>query len=235
MRVERVRRVAGTPLAATVPDQLPSTVAQLIEVTQSVLVLGSRQGVELVDLAAARAAGVEVLRRHSGGGAVLLHPQRSLWLDVLVPRADPLWSDDVSVAFHWLGAVWVDALAHLGVVASMHRDPLERTAWGSLVCFGALGPGEVAVDGRKVVGMSQRRTRAGARFQCLVHDAWEPGLLLDLLILSPAERADAMDDLAGRAAGPGVALGDVERSVLDRLGIALGEGKRQGRRRTTPA
>lgn len=213
-----MHRVAGAPLASALPDPLPSTVAQLVDVAQSVLVLGSRQGVELVDHAAARAAGVEVVRRHSGGGAVLLHPQRSLWLDVLVPRADPLWCDDVGVAFHWLGEVWLDALADLGVVASMHRGLLERTAWGSLVCFGALGPGEVAVNGRKVVGMSQRRTRAGARFQCLVHDAWEPAELLDLLILSPDERAAAMDDLPARAAGPGVALSEVERSVLDRLG-----------------
>jgi hypothetical protein len=29
-------------------------------------------------------------------------------------------------------------------------------------------------DGAKVVGISQRRTRLGARFQCAVYHAWRP-------------------------------------------------------------
>lgn len=99
----------------------------------------------------------------------------------------------------------------------MHRGGLARTPWGSLVCFGALGPGEVVVAGRKVVGMSQRRTRAGSRFECLVHDAWEPKELLSLLVLAPEQRMAAADDLRDRAAGPGVDLVDLERSIVDRL------------------
>jgi lipoate-protein ligase A len=190
---------------------------QVLDIEQSLLVLGSRQTVELVDTDAAQRAGVEVIRRHSGGGAVLLHPGRSLWIDVLLPRTDPLWSDDVGLAFHWLGDVWVGALADVGVPAAMHRGGLTNTVWGSLVCFGSIGPGEVVIDGRKVVGMSQRRTRAGARFQCLVHDRWQPAELLELLVLTPTERAAAVDDLVSRAGGPGVPLADVERAVVERL------------------
>ena len=33
----------------------------------------------------------------------------------------------------------------------------------------------------KLVGVSQRRTRAGARFQCMVHHRWAPAVLLELL------------------------------------------------------
>ena len=43
------------------------------------------------------------------------------------------------------------------------------TGWCPLVCFAGVGPGEVLAGGRKLVGISQRRTRAGARFQCAVH------------------------------------------------------------------
>ena len=43
-----------------------------------------------------------------------------------------------------------------------------------MVCFAGVGTGEVSVGDRKLVGLSQRRTRTGARFQCLVHLAWEP-------------------------------------------------------------
>ncbi|MDT4918586.1 MAG: lipoate---protein ligase [Pseudonocardiales bacterium] len=211
-------RAAGSELVAALPDPLPASVVQVVEVGHSVLVLGSRQGIETADVGAAQAAGVDVVRRHSGGGAVLLHPGRSLWLDVLLPRSHELWSDDVALAFHWLGEVWVDALADVGVDAAVHRGGLDKTPWGSLICFGSIGAGEVSVDGRKVVGMSQRRTRGGARFQCLVHDDWDPDELLTMLALTPDERDAAAEDLLPRAAGPGAPLADLEESVLTRLG-----------------
>ena len=39
--------------------------------------------------------GVAVVRRRSGGGAVLLDPGGVVWVDVVVPRHDPRWDDDV--------------------------------------------------------------------------------------------------------------------------------------------
>ncbi|MDQ3757058.1 MAG: hypothetical protein M3394_04340, partial [Actinomycetota bacterium] len=65
------------------------------------------------------------------------------------------------------------------------------------VCFAGLGPGEVSVGGRKVVGIAQRRTRFGALFQCAVHRTWDPAPLVARLGLPPA----AVDELAGAAAG----------------------------------
>jgi lipoate-protein ligase A len=218
MRIERVTGPASAALDRGLPDPLPSALAVMVDLERPTLVLGSRQGSDVVDAAAVEQAGVEVVQRFSGGGAVLLEPGRSIWLDVLLPPADERWVDDVGLSFHWLGEVWTAALADLGVPASTYRGRMERTPWGGLVCFGALGPGEVVVDGRKVVGMSQRRKRAGARFQCLVHDSWRPGDLLRLLALSPADRANAAADLRNRAAGPGVPLAELARAVLARLG-----------------
>ena len=189
---------AGTLLEAALPEPLDAPVARIVDVHGPLLVLGSRQDAALADARAVEQTGVEVVRRHSGGGAVLLRPGRSLWIDVLLPRGDPRWVDDVGKSFHWLGSAWAAALAELGVPATVHGGALDKTPWGSLICFGATGPGEVLVGGRKVVGMSQRRTRAGARFQCLVHDAWEPMELLSLLVMTPTERESG----SGRPARP---------------------------------
>src|SRR3546814_17233262 len=52
---------------------------------------------------------------------------------------------------------------------------------GGTVCFAGRGPGEVLRGEAKVVGIRQRRTRAGARFQCAVPVVWEPALLAALL------------------------------------------------------
>jgi lipoate-protein ligase A len=170
------------------------------------LVLGSAQREEVADAAACARADVEVVRRRSGGGAVLVVPGELLWVDVLVPSGDPLWRADVGRAFHWLGDVWAAALGDLDVTASVHRGPLQRTAWSSLVCFAGMGPGEVSLtspggDPAKVVGISQRRTRSTARFQCAALLRWSPADLARLLAL-PAEDRDRLVDDVGPAAAP---------------------------------
>jgi lipoate-protein ligase A len=72
---------------------------------------------------------------------------------------------------------------------------MVRTEWSDLVCFAGLGPGEVTVDGLKVVGISQRRTRDAARFQCVAYETWDAGALLELLGI------DARIDAAGFGVG----------------------------------
>lgn len=151
-------------------------------VDRPALVLGSAQRPQVADAPAVAAAGVELVRRHSGGGAVLLVPGEVVWADVIVPAGDPLWDDDVGRAAHWLGAAWAEALAVCGLPGlDVHRGPMVRTRWSSLVCFSGLGPGEVHAGGRKVVGISQRRTRGWARFQCAAYLRWEPAALVALL------------------------------------------------------
>ncbi len=49
------------------------------------------------------------------------------------------------------------------------------------MCFAGMGPGEVASAGAKLVGLSQRRTREFARFQCTVHHRWQPAQYRRLL------------------------------------------------------
>ncbi len=178
---------------------MPAVVSRSVwihDVSAPTLVLGSSQRPDIVD--DATIGSWEVVRRRSGGGAVLLIPGEVVWLDVLIPTGDPLWSDDVSRASHWLGDVWVAALGY----GEVHRGPMVRTQWSSLVCFAGLGPGEVTVDGRKLVGISQRRTRAGARFQCAAYACHDPSALPGLLRLSPAERAECAAALAPVGAVP---------------------------------
>ncbi|MEY2462247.1 MAG: lipoate---protein ligase [Acidimicrobiaceae bacterium] len=208
--VERVTGSAAAFHALELPDPLERTV-WVFDVDRPALVLGSTQPDASVDAVAAKRAGVEVVRRRSGGGAVLLRPGEAVWIDVLLPRADPLWDDDVGHATHWLGDVWA---ATIGAGAVVHRRGALRSRWSSLVCFGGLGPGEVLArdGGPKVVGLSQRRTRLGARFQCAVLGEWDAVGILGLLALSPHEREEAALELADDAAG--VALdGLAERFV----------------------
>ena len=184
------------------------------EVTAPAVVVGSTQG----DEAIAPGARMEVARRRSGGGAVLVEPGRVVWADVVVPAADPLWEPDVGRATWWLGEAWAAALGDLGVAgAEVHRGGLVRSAWSTAVCFAGLGPGEVTADGRKVVGIAQRRTRDGALFQCAVALAWDPAPLLAALALSPGDREVAAADLAGAVAPVTAPAAAVEAALLAHL------------------
>ena len=181
------------------------------------IVLGSGQRPDLVDAAAARRRGLPVLRRRSGGGVVLVSRADLLWVDVLVPRTDRLWHPDVGRAFLWLGELWRSALGGVGIAADVYEGRYEPGTWGSLVCFAGRGPGEVFVAGRKVVGLSQRRSSGGARFQCGLLRRWAPGSLADLLSLPAEERGVLERDLANCAGGLEVS----ETKILETLIEAL--------------
>ena len=120
-------------------------------------------------------------------------------------------------SFGWLGDAWVDGPAR---PSASRRDattgPPERAGVAAAVCFAGLGSGEVTIGGAKAVGLSQRRTRAGARFQCTCYRRWRPeplrALGIDLDDLPPVAEVDRepqevarafIDALAGdRAVGP---------------------------------
>lgn len=171
--------------------------------TSTALVLGSTQSIEIVDTEMARSAGIDVVRRRSGGGAVLVTPDDPVWIDVWVPAGDDRWSADVTGAFGWVGMAWGSALGRLGLdgIDVQGAGPGLCTRWSSLVCFGGVGAGEVSVGGRKVVGLAQRRTRAGAWFHSACVQHWDPTILLGLLDLSPGERAAAGEGLATAVTG----------------------------------
>jgi lipoate-protein ligase A len=177
-----------------------------LQPTDSALVLGSSQPDAVADTSACARAGVSVVRRRSGGGAVLVQPGAQLWVDLVVPANDPLSDGDVARAAWWVGEAWALALRRGGLAgAEAWKGRLQRRPWGSLVCFALLGAGEVTVPGvragtsgprwPKVVGVSQRRTRLGALFQCSCLLRWEPAEVVALLALSPAQREQASREL----------------------------------------
>lgn len=132
--------------------------------TDAAIVLGSRQTPDLVDADACRAAGLEIVRRRSGGGAVLVRPDAVAWVDVVLPHG--VAPDDVRGSMVWIGERWGDVLASfVGGEIAVHAAGMVCTPWSDLVCFAGVGPGEVLLDGRKFLGLSQRRNRHGIRLQ----------------------------------------------------------------------
>ena len=137
--------------------------------TDAAIVLGSRQTPDAADHARAATDGVSVVRRRSGGGAVLMIPGSVIWVDLVIPTGTPGWSDDVRASMVLAGTIWRAALDE--PTLTVHDGGMVATPWSPHVCFAGTGPGEVLRGGAKLVGLSQRRTRHGAWIQGLVHTA----------------------------------------------------------------
>lgn len=204
--------------AASVPDP-PRREIWHHDLTGPALVLGSTQRDDVADREACAQLGFDVVRRRSGGGAVLLVPGDVTWFDVIVPAGTDGWSDDVHVTMVWLGGHIVEALRALGAEgARVHDGRMISTEWSRTVCFDGVGPGEVLVGDRKLVGISQRRTRHAARLQCALYHRYDHADLVALLApphrppvdslapvaTLPADRAQRLPAaLAPRLAAPG--------------------------------
>lgn len=203
----------------------PARLARVLEIDRPTVILGSGQSDSDVDRVAAARARVEVARRSSGGGAVLVESGAVIWVDLIISADDPLWDSDVRRATWWVGEAWATALDGVGAgPARVWHGGMQRRNWDRRVCFAGLGPGEVSIPSRgvvghsqsvvghsqsvvggskKVVGIAQRRTRRAVLFQTAGLLRWEPADLVALLALEDAARAAATTELPDLAAGVG--------------------------------
>ncbi len=200
--------VRGPAVRLFEPPSLNRASVRVLVPDQAAIVLGSSQPDAAVSI---RPPHVDVVRRRSGGGAVWLD-EAMVWVDIVIPHGHQLAERDVGRAMWWIGAVWAEAIPE----AEVHRGAMVRSQHSSAVCFAGLGPGEVTVAGRKVVGISQRRTREGALFQCGALLAWEPARLCAALGIP--EAVISLDSVAA-ATSPGAidrALTVLFKAVLGR-------------------
>src|SRR5579859_339021 len=163
--------------------------------SQPALVVGNGQKPGIADLAICRERGIAVLRRTSGGAAVLVDAT-AVNMEVVLPERHPLATSDVVRAYEWIGELWAEALRSLGI-ARARAIPVEEvraipplTADDPLrlACFGTLSPWEVVVGKRKLVGLCQVRRRPGTLYQAGVYLHLDPKALGELLDLNNNRR-----------------------------------------------
>lgn len=144
-----------------------------------------------IDLAAAIELGIGLVRRPTGGSAILHEgPDLELTYSVVATAGDFEGAAGLLETYRWIGAALAAGIRRLGAPVEMVPvQPSDPTAMPTF-CFARTGSYELEIAGLKVVGSAQRRQGAGF----LQHGAVMLGAAPERLRrLFPAER----DPLAG--------------------------------------
>jgi len=189
--------------AATLKEWETPTV-WIIKPEDPCIVLGNSQREKpFLDISYIESEGLNLTSRRSGGGTVLVVPGDLLWIDVFIPSSSRLWHEDVQQGALWMGGIWFEAMRSMSVDCSLHTDSLLRSPLSDLVCFAGKAPGEVFVNDQKIIGISQRRSKQGTRYQCALILKWNPAHLINVFRDAPIENISERIESCGTEAGCG--------------------------------
>lgn len=120
--------------------------------------LGYAQSVSRdIDLEICRRAGLDVVRRSTGGRAVL--HDNEVTYSVIAPSVSGLFGSSVLDSYRVISDVLQNALQRLGLQAQLvsGRPRSGQQEVSKAVCFSAPSQYELVIDDRKIVGSAQKR------------------------------------------------------------------------------
>ena len=144
-------------LDAVIRHQAPPTL-RFYSWSPPCLSLGKHQGPDAVDLDFCRSRHIDVVRRPTGGRAVLHHLE--LTYALIAPLGSGPLPLKIQEAYSMICGVLVGALREMGVEAELGGEAfnarLPRPS-STIPCFQAAAGGEIMVGGRKLVGSAMRK------------------------------------------------------------------------------
>jgi len=132
--------------------QLQQPTLRLYAWRQPTLSLGYFQPLDDVDLDACASHGIEVVRRPTGGRAVLHHQE----VTYSVVAGLGLFSSGVAASYRDISHILIEAFTRLGVCATLQRHHAQGH---SSACFDTPAFAELTVDEKKISGSAQTRTK----------------------------------------------------------------------------
>ena len=119
------------------------------------ITIGYNQSVDDFDHAAIEAAGFGLVKRPTGGRAIL-HAQELTYC-IVGTSPGPLFGDSLHACYMKINQALMLFLEELGIAAEISAGESRDEARGML-CFKSAGQHEIRVGRRKIIGSAQRRT-----------------------------------------------------------------------------
>lgn len=144
-------------LEAVARGQAPPTL-RLYTWEPPCLSLGYSQSIQVVDEGRLQAKGWGIVRRPTGGGAIL-HTDE-LTYSVVGPMDEPRLKGGIPTSYRRLAEAISQALENLGLaVETQPHEKLQQDSQPEPVCFEVPSHYEITVGGKKLVGNAQARKR----------------------------------------------------------------------------
>lgn len=138
-------------------DSLPTL--RLYTWEPACLSLGHAQPFADVDVTRLQSHGWEVVRRMTGGRAIL-HTDE-LTYSVTAPADEPRVAGSLLESYNRLAQALMAAVHDLGLPVEMKEDRVENKGAPNPVCFEVPSTYEITVGGKKLIGSAQARRREG--------------------------------------------------------------------------
>jgi lipoate-protein ligase A len=161
------------------------------------LSLGRNQSLADVDRQACSAAGVDLVRRPTGGRSIL-HTDEFTY-SVALLQSDPRAAGDILTSYCCLSKGLLAGLRRLGLEVAQTAGKSKAPAGASAVCFEVPSNYEVTVGGRKLVGSAQWRVRGGLLQHGTLPLQGDITRIVTYLTFSEAERQTQQRALRARA------------------------------------
>lgn len=127
--------------------------------TPACLSLGVAQPFADVDSARLRARGWDVVRRITGGRAIL--HTNELTYSVVGPAENPILAGSVLESYNRLARALLTAVRSLELPVEMKEGKADESGSTNPVCFEVPSTYEITVDGKKLIGSAQARRKEG--------------------------------------------------------------------------
>lgn len=171
------------------------------------LSLGYTQPVTDVDFERLHAHGWDVVRRQTGGRAILHIDE--LTYSVVAPLDEPRVHGGIIDSYRRLSAGLMAGLLHLGAGARAEKGAEEAHGFKGAVCFVVPSDYEITVEGRKLLGSAQSRRNGVVLQHGALPLSGDLGRICEALYFdSEEEREEARDQVRTRAVTLEAALGD---------------------------
>ncbi len=206
-------------------DSLPTL--RLYAWDPACLSLGFAQRYADVDVTRLRARGWDVVRRITGGRAIL-HTDE-LTYSVVGPADNPILAGSVLESYNRLARALLTAVRALELPVEMKEGKADESGQSNPVCFEVPSTYEITVDGKKLIGSAQARRKEGVLQHGSLPLTGDLTRITEALVFADeSARAEAAKRLLARAATAESSLGraldweTAARSIVRAFEVELG-------------
>ncbi len=139
-----------------------------------------------VNLDNCRSLGIDIVRRPTGGKAVL--HENEITYSVVSSKDNPLFPDNILGTYKVISSCLVEALFSIGIDASIADSSYRQNGTNIMksLCFSEPSRFELLVDGRKICGSAQVRTKNAFLQHGSLLLSFEPERAVQILCPHPA-------------------------------------------------